>query len=82
MKTMNIVLNKAITSRLQNAVSKKGYNNISEYIRDLLRRDLNLESNDNAHYDEGFLKKISQEASSDIKNKKIKKLTSLNDLLK
>lgn len=82
MKTMNIVLNTAITSRLQPVLARKGYNNISEYIRDLLRRDLHLEAHDNANYDELFLKKLAQEARRDIAKKKIKKLSSINDLLK
>lgn len=82
MKTMNIVLNTAITSRLQSVLARKGYNNVSEYIRDLLRRDLHLEAHDDVSYDESFLKKLAQEAKCDIANKKIKKLSSINDLLK
>ncbi len=82
MKTMNIVLNTAITTRLQTVLARKGYNNISEYIRDLLRKDLNLEYNDSIPYDEAFLAKLAQEAKQDIKKRRIKKLSSMKDLMK
>lgn len=82
MNTINISLNNVIATRMKDALKQKGYNNVSEYIRDLLRRDLHIESHDSYGYDMEFLKKLEQETRQAVKNKKVKKLTSLDDLRK
>lgn len=82
MDTINISLNKAITVRMKSTLKQKGYNNISEYIRDLLRRDLYLEAHDSYHYDERFLEELNKEAKVVLKKKKTKQLTTLDDLRK
>lgn len=80
MQTINISLNTAITTRLKDAIARKGYNNISEYIRDLLRRDLNLEYHDDYQYDEAYLREIAQEAHEDVVAGRTKPLRSFSDL--
>ena len=62
-------------------LKRKGYNNISEYIRDLLRRDLHLEEHDRYPYDVAFLKEIANESIRDRAGKKLRKLTSKKQLL-
>lgn len=81
MQTINISLNHAITGRLKDAIRHRGYNNISEYIRDLLRRDLNLEYHDDYHYDSEFLHELAREAKEDINKGRTKPLRTMNDLL-
>lgn len=80
-QTINISLNSAIKTRLKTVIQRKGYNNVSEYIRDLLRRDLLLESHDAYQYDSEYLAQLAKEANDDIKKKRVKKLQSLQDLL-
>ncbi|MBI2483943.1 hypothetical protein HYV71_02045 [Candidatus Uhrbacteria bacterium] len=80
MDTINISLNQAIKTKLKPVMKRKGYNNVSEYIRDLLRRDLNLEHHDSYQYDTPHLERLAKEAKNDVRQKKIKKLTSLADL--
>ncbi len=70
-QTINISLNIAIKTRLKSALQRKGYNNVSEYIRDLLRRDLELEIHDSYQYDSGHLRQLAK--------KRIKKLQSSID---
>ncbi len=82
MDTINISLNETITLRMKNVLKQKGYNNVSEYIRDLLRRDLNLESHDSYGYDISFLKELEKETKQVIVRKKMKRLTTLHDLRK
>ncbi|MBI4272949.1 hypothetical protein HY621_03805 [Candidatus Uhrbacteria bacterium] len=79
-QTINISLNTAIKTRLKGALQRKGYNNVSEYIRDLLRRDLELEIHDRYQYDAEYLSQLAKEAKEDVKKKRIKKLHSLKDL--
>jgi|GEM_PF-2223431 len=81
MDTINISLNKAILIKMKSVLPKKGYNNISEYIRDLLRRDLGLSGKDFYAYDYGFLKELAEEANDAVKKKKIKQLVNVEDLL-
>ena len=81
MQTINISLNTAITGRLKDAVRQKGYNNISEYIRDLLRRDLNLECHDDYTYDEAYLREIADGARKDLQMGRTKPLRSMKDIL-
>ena len=81
MYTINIALNKIIATRMKDVLKKKGYNNISEYIRDLLRRDLNIDQSIKDPYDTEFLMELQKEAESDIRKKKIRKLSSLSDLI-
>lgn len=80
-QTINISLNSAIKTRLKTVIHRKGYNNVSEYIRDLLRRDLGLESHDTYHYDSEYLLQLAKEAREDVKKRRIKKLQSFEDLL-
>ncbi len=79
-QTINISLNSAIKTRLKSAVQRKGYNNVSEYIRDLLRRDLALEIHDSYQYDSEYLTQLAKEVKEDVKKKRIQKLHSLKDL--
>ena len=80
-QTINISLNTAIKTRLKSAIQRKGYNNVSEYIRDLLRRDLDLEIRDNYPYDSLCLTQLAQEAKRDVKKKRVQKLqTSTNEI--
>lgn len=81
MNTINISLNTAIKSRLKTAIKRKGYNNVSEYIRDLLRRDLHLEHHDECQYDVKYLRALSKEAKENTRKKKIKKLESVEKLM-
>lgn len=81
MQTINISLNTAITTRLKEIISRKGYNNVSEYIRDLLRRDLNLEYHDDYRYDDTYLREIAEETKEDLARGRTQPLNSLNDLL-
>ncbi len=76
-QTINISLNSAIKTRLKSAIQRKGYNNVSEYIRDLLRRDLDLEICDNYPYDSTYLTQLAQEARRDVR-KKIDEMTTMN----
>lgn len=82
MDTINITLNKVITSRMKETLKKKGYNNVSEYIRDLLRRDLNLEESDRYPYDLEYLARLEKEAKRAVSSKKIRLLSSRTDLTK
>lgn len=79
MHNINISLNKTLLSLLKLTVPKKGYNNVSEYIRDLLRRDLRLEEYQNYPYDQALLKELGEEAKTDIKKGRVKKLKSIRD---
>lgn len=81
MDTINITLNKAITVKMKQSLKRKGYNNVSEYIRDLLRRDLHLEEHDHYPYDADLLKELSLEAQRNRSKKRLQKLTSKKDLL-
>lgn len=81
MDTINITLNPAIVSKMKESLRRKGYNNISEYIRDLLRRDLHLEEHDRYPYDVDFLTEIADEAAQDRTKKHLRKLTSKKQLL-
>lgn len=81
MQTINISLNLAITTRLKSVIARKGYNNISEYIRDLLRRDLNLEYHDEYQYDENLLRELAQEGKEERVAGLTKPLNSMADLL-
>ena len=81
MQAINISLNTAITTRLKSTIKHKGYNNVSEYIRDLLRRDLNLEYHDDYQYDEQYLRDLSKEAKEDVAAGRTVPLGSLKDLL-
>lgn len=82
MYTINITLNKVISVKMKESLKEKGFNNVSEYIRDLVRRDLHLEEHDRYPYDADFLRELSKEARADIAKKRIKKLSSREDLLK
>ncbi len=80
-QTINISLNSAIKTRLKGALQRKGYNNVSEYIRDLLRRDLELETHDSYQYDSEYLAQLAKEAKQDVKKKRIQKLqTSIDEI--
>ncbi|MEK7618948.1 MAG: hypothetical protein AAB416_01745 [Patescibacteria group bacterium] len=81
MDTINITLNKAITVKMKQSLKQKGYNNVSEYIRDLLRRDLHLEEHDRYPYDLDFLEELSREAKTSQTQKRLRTLASKKDLL-
>lgn len=80
MNNVNISLNKTLITLLKGVVPKKGYNNVSEYIRDLLRRDLHLEEAHEYPYDRAFLEELEKEAKADLKKGRAKILKSMRDL--
>lgn len=82
MNNVNISLNRTIITLLKDVVPKKGYNNVSEYVRDLLRRDLRLEEAHEYPYDREFLAELEKEAKADLKKGRIKALKSMRGLLK
>lgn len=79
MFTINISLNETLLTLLKKTIPHKGYNNISEYIRDLVRRDLRLEGA-NYPYDEEYLAALASEAAADVKAGRIKELKSWEEL--
>lgn len=80
MYNINISLNKPIIEAVKLSLEKRGYNNVSEYIRDLLRRDL-FEEERRYAYDTAFLKELEREASNDLKRGRAKKVKTISDLL-
>ena len=81
MYNINISLNKPLIETLKHALDKKGYNNVSEYIRDLLRRDL-FEEERRYPYDTALLNELAREAREDAKRGRLKKVKTVGDLLK
>ena len=80
MNNVNISLNKTLISIMKETITKKGYNNVSEYIRDLVRRDLHLEEPGGYPYDYAFLKELEHEATGDLKAGRVKELKTWNAL--
>ena len=80
MNNINISLNKTLLSIMKETINKKGYSNVSEYIRDLVRRDLHLEEPSGYPYDYEFLKTLEHESAADLKVGRIKELKAWRDL--
>lgn len=74
MHNINISLNKTLISLIKGTINQKGYNNVSEYVRDLVRRDLHLEEPGGYPYDYEFLKELEHESTADLKAGRIKEL--------
>ena len=81
MNTINVSLNKTLMGLLKSSLPKRGYNNVSEYFRDLIRQDLHLVDSNQYPYDKKFLKELADEAQQDINKKRYKKVASLKELL-
>jgi len=83
MYNINVSLNKTLVNSMKSRITTSGYSNVSEYIRDLLRRDLKLVKDDidDYPYDFDYINEVRDKALQEYAAGKCKKLTSLADLL-
>jgi len=79
---INVSLNKTLSTFISDRIKTGGYSNVSEYIRDLLRHDLNIAHHDLDYpYDYDYIEQLGKEAEFEYQTGKTQPLTTLDELL-
>lgn len=81
MYNINISLNKPLMDSIKEEIVTKGYNNVSEFIRDALRHYLGISHPPTSlDYDDELVEKAFQAAEKDYRAGRYRALQSVDDL--